>query len=88
MNAKELGDMPAFPLPVIKDDKGHPMVHAHPYNQGMTVRQVASFHVLQGLLSALTPSGHPWFPGGHKVIVGQAIKYTDALLAILARDTE
>lgn len=81
MNAKELGDMPAFPLPVIKDDKGHPMVHAHPYNHGMTVRELLAGLAMAGMRTHSDLHAHDYVA---KTGLGDA----DALLALLAKDTE
>ncbi len=86
MNAKELGDMPAFPLPVVLDSKGQPMVHPHPYNKGMTVREKLAGMAMQGLLSNL----HALFADQwtERDIEDFAVRRADALLALLAKDTE
>lgn len=94
MNAKELGDMPAFPLPVIKDDKGHPMVHAHPYNQGMTLRMYLAGRAMQGcgIVDDGRFSEHDHARGYPNTIAGwvaaAALRNADALLALLAKDAE
>lgn len=83
MNAKELGDMPAFPLPVIKDDKGHPMVHPHPYNKGMTVKELFAAAALAGVRGRI---GKICWTSQEVALT--AYEDADALLTLLAKETE
>lgn len=82
MNAQELGDMPAFPLPVVLDSNGQPRVHPHPYNKGMTVRDVSTLVMMAAFRIAVGPQAPP------RAFAELAERDTHALLALLAKDAE
>lgn len=77
MNAKELGDRAAFPLPVATDREGNLMVYQNPQWHGMTVREMFA-----GLSLVYAPGPTP------DAAAAYALREADALLALLAKETE